>query len=97
MMTKPCFLFITLTVCGLSALFVCLVDGMDVGVGCRCLRTSSRFISPRLLRRIEIIPPRAQCRQFKILVTLKDNTTHCFNWNAGCHFRFMKTAMLKRL
>uniref|UniRef100_A0A8C7CBW8 Uncharacterized protein n=1 Tax=Oncorhynchus kisutch TaxID=8019 RepID=A0A8C7CBW8_ONCKI len=28
---------------------------------CRCIRTSSAFISPRLFHRIEILPPGAHC------------------------------------
>ncbi|KAJ8285334.1 hypothetical protein GJAV_G00025650 [Gymnothorax javanicus] len=93
MMTKPCFLFITLTVCGLSALFVRPVDGMDVGVGCRCLRTSSAFIRPRLFRRIEIIPPGAQCRQPQILVTLKDDKTNCVDPKARWLEVFLRKVM----
>ncbi|KAJ8285332.1 hypothetical protein GJAV_G00025630 [Gymnothorax javanicus] len=97
MMTKPCFLFITLTVCGLSALFVRPVDGIDVALDCRCLRMSLAYISPRLLRRIEIIPPGPQCRQLQILVTLKDNKTHCVDPKARWLKVFLEAVMPERL
>uniref|UniRef100_A0A8C7RFU7 Chemokine interleukin-8-like domain-containing protein n=1 Tax=Oncorhynchus mykiss TaxID=8022 RepID=A0A8C7RFU7_ONCMY len=44
---------------------------------CRCIRTSSAFISPRLFHRIEILPPGAHCRQTEIIVTKKDKATVC--------------------
>uniref|UniRef100_A0A673WKI0 Chemokine interleukin-8-like domain-containing protein n=1 Tax=Salmo trutta TaxID=8032 RepID=A0A673WKI0_SALTR len=37
-------------------------------VRCRCIRTSSAFISPRLFHRIEILPPGAHCRQTEIIL-----------------------------
>uniref|UniRef100_A0A8C8D6X4 Chemokine interleukin-8-like domain-containing protein n=1 Tax=Oncorhynchus tshawytscha TaxID=74940 RepID=A0A8C8D6X4_ONCTS len=59
--------------CLLTGVFISLLtysfpmNGCAACQKCRCIRTSSAFISPRLFHRIEILPPGAHCRQTEII------------------------------
>ncbi|XP_071260424.1 C-X-C motif chemokine 13-like isoform X1 [Salvelinus alpinus] len=75
---KPHYLLVSLTLCWFVALQAAFpMNGCAACQKCRCIRTSSAFISPRQFHRIEILPPGAHCRQTEIIVTKKDKATVC--------------------
>ncbi|XP_038839531.1 C-X-C motif chemokine 13-like [Salvelinus namaycush] len=74
---KPHYLLVSLTLCWFVALQAFPMNGCAACQKCRCIRTSSAFISPRLFHRIEILPPGAHCRQTEIIVTKKDKAAVC--------------------
>ncbi|XP_032879700.1 C-X-C motif chemokine 9-like isoform X3 [Amblyraja radiata] len=49
---------------------------------CRCIRTTSVFIRPKLIQRLVYIPPRSQCETAEIIITLKNRKRVCVNPDA---------------
>ncbi|CAB1322431.1 unnamed protein product [Coregonus sp. 'balchen'] len=76
---KPHYLLVVLTVYWFAALHALPMGGFAPRLTCRCIRTSSAFISPARFHRLEILPPGAHCRHIEIIVTKKDNTIVCVN------------------
>ncbi|KAJ8380500.1 hypothetical protein SKAU_G00012780 [Synaphobranchus kaupii] len=95
MTPRPRFLFTVLAVCCISALYVFPIEGLDIGLNCRCLRTSANFINPRLFKRLEIIPLGAHCRQTEILITMKNDRTVCVDPNARWIRKFIERVIPK--
>ncbi|KAG9355133.1 hypothetical protein JZ751_001846 [Albula glossodonta] len=63
----PNFLFTALAVSCFATLYAFPMDGFDLGLKCRCLKSSSQFIPPRQMKRVEIFPADARCRQPEII------------------------------
>ncbi|XP_041756284.1 C-X-C motif chemokine 13 [Coregonus clupeaformis] len=74
---KPHYLLVALTLCWFVTLQAFPMIGCAACSKCRCIRTSSDFISPRLYHKIEILTPGAHCRQTEIIITKKDKATVC--------------------
>uniref|UniRef100_A0A3P9A1M8 Chemokine interleukin-8-like domain-containing protein n=1 Tax=Esox lucius TaxID=8010 RepID=A0A3P9A1M8_ESOLU len=69
-------LLLALTLCSFTVLRAIPMEGF-APVSCRCIRSSSDFIPPRLFKRMEILPAGAQCRYTEIIITKKDNSIIC--------------------
>ncbi|XP_062307272.1 interleukin-8 [Osmerus eperlanus] len=54
-------------------------EGFGPTLKCRCIRTTSIPVGPRLIRTIKIETPGASCRHTEIIITKKDNSTVCVN------------------
>ncbi|KAI1900364.1 hypothetical protein AGOR_G00049200 [Albula goreensis] len=78
----PHFLFTALAVSCFATLYAFPMDGFDLGLKCRCLKSSSQFIPPRQMKRVEIFPADARCRQPEIIITRTDNKVLCVDPNA---------------
>ncbi|XP_041048711.1 interleukin-8-like [Carcharodon carcharias] len=67
------FLLLTTTV-------ICLAThGITKNTGCKCVKVSSHFISPRRYQHIDIFPPSTFCRKVEIVITLKNMMKICVN------------------
>uniref|UniRef100_A0A4W5Q769 Chemokine interleukin-8-like domain-containing protein n=1 Tax=Hucho hucho TaxID=62062 RepID=A0A4W5Q769_9TELE len=55
------------------------MGGFAPRLKCRCIRTSSAFISPVWFHKMEILPPGAHCSRIEIIITKKDKTIVCVN------------------
>ncbi|XP_072521420.1 alveolar macrophage chemotactic factor-like [Salminus brasiliensis] len=82
-------LLVATAVCCFSTLFAFPVE-CTIDHNCRCLTTTTSYISPRHIRRIQIFPPAAHCHNIKFLITLKNNNTVCVDHEAKHFNRIIK-------
>uniref|UniRef100_A0A4W5PTX9 Chemokine interleukin-8-like domain-containing protein n=1 Tax=Hucho hucho TaxID=62062 RepID=A0A4W5PTX9_9TELE len=76
---KPHYLLVVLTLCCFAVLHALPMGGFAPRLKCRCIRTSSAFISPVWFHKMEILPPGAHCSRIEIIITKKDKTIVCVN------------------
>ncbi|XP_072898967.1 interleukin-8-like [Hemitrygon akajei] len=50
-----------------------------VGLRCQCINTNSKFIHPKQMENIEIIPSGPHCAKTEIIVILKNGSSVCLN------------------
>ncbi|NP_001134571.1 C-X-C motif chemokine 13 precursor [Salmo salar] len=79
MLFKPHYLLVVLTLCCFAALHAFPMGGFAPRRTCRCIRTSSAFISPMRFHKLEILPAGSHCSRIEIIVTKKDKTIVCVN------------------
>ncbi|XP_067849151.1 interleukin-8-like [Heptranchias perlo] len=75
---------VTLTVLTLFVLYAASTQAAslrNVGVSlrCQCIKTNSKFIHPKHMENIEIIPSGPHCSNVEIIVTLKSGSSVCLN------------------
>ncbi|XP_034152518.1 C-X-C motif chemokine 13-like [Esox lucius] len=70
------YLLVVLTICSFTLLHAIPMEGF-APVSCRCIRSSSDFIPPKLFKRMEILPAGAHCRYTEIIITKEDHSTIC--------------------
>ncbi|XP_067879653.1 interleukin-8-like [Heterodontus francisci] len=79
---------VTLIVLTLFALYMASTQAASIGragmnLRCQCIKTSSKFIHPRFMENIEIIPSGPHCANVEIIVTLKSDSRVCLNPHAA--------------
>nr|XP_033796000.1 interleukin-8-like [Geotrypetes seraphini] len=70
-----------------AALIMCLLsvsltDAMSLAqigreLRCQCIKTESRFIPPRLMQNVELIPSGPHCSNVEVIATLKSGQRVC--------------------
>ncbi|XP_074525741.1 C-X-C motif chemokine 13 [Halichoeres trimaculatus] len=76
MTTKPLLLLSALALCCILTL------GALPRQGCRCIRTTPKYIPVRRMDKIEVFPVSGQCRWLEIIVTTKKSATICLDPSA---------------
>ncbi|XP_060043842.1 C-X-C motif chemokine 15-like [Erinaceus europaeus] len=49
---------------------------------CQCIHTHSDFISPKLIKNIQVVPEGPYCNRKEVIVRLKDETLICLDPDA---------------
>uniref|UniRef100_UPI00398E8C89 interleukin-8-like n=1 Tax=Pristiophorus japonicus TaxID=55135 RepID=UPI00398E8C89 len=75
---------VILTVLTLFVLYVASAQAASIGsiginMRCQCIKTSSKFIHPKFMEDIEIIPSGPHCGNVEIIATLQDSNRVCLN------------------
>ncbi|XP_067898656.1 interleukin-8-like [Heterodontus francisci] len=79
---------VTVTIVALFVLYASSTQGTSVirtieHPRCQCINKSSNFISPKLMRDIDIFPSSPHCPNVEVIVTLKDKSKKvCLDPNA---------------
>ncbi|KAM4616706.1 alveolar macrophage chemotactic factor-like [Polymixia lowei] len=72
MSPRPLALFGLLIIC-----CVVTTHGLTIRDRCLCIQTSPRLISLQLIKKLEVRPAGASCRQVEIIITKKNGSTVC--------------------
>ncbi|XP_076149153.1 alveolar macrophage chemotactic factor-like [Alosa pseudoharengus] len=64
-----------LTLCTCMA----LAQNMDVSQRCTCRRVREKFVAPKQIMDIQILPPSHSCDKLEIVVSLKNGLQYCLN------------------
>ncbi|XP_072351838.1 interleukin-8-like [Scyliorhinus torazame] len=78
----------TLVVLALLALGVLSIQAASIGntgmnLRCQCIKTHSKFIHPKHIENIEIIPSGPHCGNVEIIATFKSTNRVCLHPEAG--------------
>ncbi|XP_056140193.1 C-X-C motif chemokine 10 [Lampris incognitus] len=65
--------------CCIITLHAFSMDGFAPGLRCHCRKTTSHQIPAHLFKKLEVIPPGAQCRRTEIIITKKNGSKVCVN------------------
>uniref|UniRef100_UPI00398E3429 interleukin-8-like n=1 Tax=Pristiophorus japonicus TaxID=55135 RepID=UPI00398E3429 len=79
---------VVLTILALSLLYMASTQAASIGrtgmnLRCQCVKTSSKFIHPKFMANIEIIPSGPHCGNVEIIATLKSSIRVCLDPNAS--------------
>ncbi|XP_051901071.1 interleukin-8-like [Pristis pectinata] len=75
---------VLLTIVTLFVLYVASTQAASLGnsrvsLRCQCINTNSKFIHPKRMKNIEIIPSGPHCSQTEIIAILKNDSLVCLN------------------
>ncbi|XP_030044839.1 interleukin-8-like [Microcaecilia unicolor] len=86
--------------CFAAALIVCLFSAalteamslaqMGTELRCQCIKTESRFIHPRLMQIVDLIPSGPHCSNVEVIATLKSGQRVCLEPTAPWVIRIIK-------
>ncbi|XP_012579594.1 PREDICTED: C-X-C motif chemokine 10 [Condylura cristata] len=64
---------------------------------CSCVATIDRLVNPRLIEKLEMIPPSPSCSRAEIIVTVKKTgEKRCLNPDSKVVRNFLKTITMKK-
>ncbi|XP_062901125.1 interleukin-8-like [Mobula hypostoma] len=75
---------VLLTIVALIVLYMASTQAASLGnskvsLRCQCINTNSKFIHPKQMENIEIIPSGPHCAKTEIIVILKNGSSVCLN------------------
>uniref|UniRef100_UPI00398F29F8 interleukin-8-like n=1 Tax=Pristiophorus japonicus TaxID=55135 RepID=UPI00398F29F8 len=73
---------LTLFVLYVASTQVASLSSLGVNLRCQCIKTAARFIHPKFMENIEIVPSGAHCGTVEIIATLKSGNQVCLNSEA---------------
>ncbi|XP_078396377.1 interleukin-8-like [Cetorhinus maximus] len=75
---------VTLTILTLFVLYMASTQAASIGrtgmsLHCQCIKTTSKFIHPKAMENIAIIPSSTHCENVEIIATLQNTNQVCLN------------------
>ncbi|XP_078402047.1 interleukin-8-like [Cetorhinus maximus] len=82
MNSKVALMVLTFFVLYMASTQVASLGSLGVKLRCWCINTNTRFIHPKLLGNIQIVPSGAHCGKVEIIATLRSGNQVCLNSDA---------------
>ncbi|XP_072351833.1 interleukin-8-like [Scyliorhinus torazame] len=70
---------LTLFVLYVASLQAASIGRTGMSLRCQCIKTSSKFIHPKFMENIDIIPSGPHCENVEIIATLQSTNRVCLN------------------